>query len=152
MKAPSCLYNFLMTHLRASLVLALLLLTACSSGEAARELSQRSARLAAEAWGSLIDAQRYDDAWNESAAMVKSSMNKERWIAELRRARNSMGQLQSRILKDASPTRELPNAPRGEYYLIQYQTIFVNRLSANETLVMVLEPDGRWRVAGYYIR
>lgn len=142
-----------MTHMRASLILASLLLAACGSGgEAAREMSQRAARLAAEGWGTLIDAGRYEDAWTESAAMARTSIERERWIAELRKARASMGELQSRILKDASYTKQLPNAPAGEYYIIQYQSIFVNRLSANETLVMVLEPDKRWRVAGYYIR
>lgn len=142
-----------MTHLRASLLLAMFFSTACGSGgEAAREMSQRAARLAAEGWGSLIDAGRYEDAWTESAAMARTSIDRERWIAELRKARASMGELQSRILKDASYSKQLPNAPSGVYYVIQYQSIFVNRLSANETLVMVLEADGRWRVAGYYIR
>lgn len=142
-----------MTNLRVSLLLAVLFSTACGSGgDAARQMSQQAARLSAEGWGSLIDAGRYEDAWNESATMVKTSIDREQWIVSLRKARTSMGELQSRILKDVSYSRQLPNAPAGEYYVIQYQTIFVNRISASETLVMVLEPDGRWRVAGYYLR
>ena len=142
-----------MTLLRSALFVALVLTTACGSGaDAARELSQRSARLAAESWGSLVDAGQYELAWTESAAMVREAIDRDRWMAELRKARAAMGELQSRILKDASYSRQRPNAPPGEYYIIQYQSIFVNRLSANETLVMVKGPDGRWRVAGYYIR
>ena len=144
---------FKMTALRTLLLSLLLASVGCGSGtDAARELSQRAARLSAESWGALIDAGRYDDAWTQAAALARTSGNREQWIAGLRDARASMGELQSRILKDASYTDRLPNAPAGEYYVIQYQSIFVNRISANETLVMVLEPDGRWRVAGYYIR
>jgi hypothetical protein len=51
-------------------------------------------------------------------------------------------------------TREhtLPGAPDGEYVVIQYQTAFQNKKSAIETVTPMLDKDGHWRVAGYYIK
>jgi hypothetical protein len=35
---------------------------------------------------------------------------------------------------------------------IQYETVFENKASAVETITPMLDPDGIWRVSGYFIR
>jgi hypothetical protein len=47
---------------------------------------------------------------------------------------------------------KLPGAPEGKYVVIQYETVFENRASAVETVTPMLDPDGVWRVSGYFIR
>ena len=47
---------------------------------------------------------------------------------------------------------ELPGAPDGQYVVIQFKTAFANKQSAIETVTPMLEEDGRWLVAGYFIK
>ena len=49
-------------------------------------------------------------------------------------------------------TTNLPGAPDGEYVVIQYKTSFQNKASAIETVTPMRDPDGVYRVSGYYIR
>jgi hypothetical protein len=58
----------------------------------------------------------------------------------------------ARELKSKQYTKTLPGAPDGEYVVIQYKTTFENKKSAIETVIPMLEKDGRWRVSGYYIK
>lgn len=60
--------------------------------------------------------------------------------------------MQSRKLKSATYTKTLPGAPDGEYVVIQYDSSFVNKKSAVETVTPMLDKDGKWRVSGYFIR
>jgi len=46
----------------------------------------------------------------------------------------------------------MPGAPDGKYVIIQYDTVFENKASAVETVTPMVDPDGSWRVSGYFIR
>lgn len=46
----------------------------------------------------------------------------------------------------------LPGAPDGEYVVILYDTSFENKKSAVETVTQMIDKDGNWHVAGYYIK
>jgi hypothetical protein len=58
----------------------------------------------------------------------------------------------SRTLKSASYAKSLPGAPDGEYVVIQFDATFEKKQSAIETVTPMKEPDGRWRVSGYFIK
>ena len=63
-----------------------------------------------------------------------------------------IGKTYYRTLKYKKYTTTLPGAPDGEYVVIQYQTSFERKKSAIETVTPMRDKDGKWRVAGYYIR
>jgi hypothetical protein len=46
----------------------------------------------------------------------------------------------------------MPGAPDGEYSVIQFATSFRHKAAATETVTLMKDSDGRWRVSGYYIR
>jgi hypothetical protein len=46
----------------------------------------------------------------------------------------------------------MPGAPGGKYVIIQYATAFEKKATAVETVIPMLDPDGAWRVSGYFIR
>jgi hypothetical protein len=79
-------------------------------------------------------------------------MPTESWQKTLKANRRHLGKVVSRKLKSATYTKTLPNAPEGEYVVIQYDTSFENRANAIETVTPMKEKDGKWRVAGYYIK
>ena len=66
--------------------------------------------------------------------------------------RAPLGKLVSRKLKSREYAEKMPGAPDGRYVVVQYDTVFENKASAVETVTPMADPDGVWRVAGYFIR
>ena len=66
--------------------------------------------------------------------------------------RKPLGELVSRQLKSAQPMTELPGAADGQYVVMQFETSFANKKSGIETVTFVLEKDGQWKSAGYFIK
>ena len=46
----------------------------------------------------------------------------------------------------------LPNVPKGEYVVVQYESSFEGMNHAVELVTAYMDKDGKWRVAGYYIK
>ena len=69
----------------------------------------------------------------------------------LQGVRQPLGKTVSRQLASSHYETSLPGAPDGEYVVIQFNTVFDNKQSAVETVTSVLD-DGKWKVAGYFIK
>jgi hypothetical protein len=48
--------------------------------------------------------------------------------------------------------RRIPGAPDGEDVILQLNTVFEEKAQAIETVTAKREPDGTWKVAGYFIK
>ena len=116
------------------------------------EKSEAAAVKAAEKTLNLIDGKQYEESWVESADFFKKAVKKEQWVAAMRQAREPFGQLVSRELLGAKYMTALPNAPAGEYVVIQFKTSFTNKKDAIETFTPTLDPAGVWRMSGYFIK
>jgi hypothetical protein len=113
---------------------------------------EAEAQKAAEQWLALVDAGKYARSWETAAPLLQSAMPTEQWAKTLASVREPLGRVVSRKLKSATPTRSLPGAPDGEYVVLVFETSFANKQSATETVTPMLDKDGTWKVAGYYIR
>ena len=60
--------------------------------------------------------------------------------------------LVSRKLASRRTEKALPGVPDGIYVVIRFETVFDKKSSAVETVTPMLDPDGTFRVSGYYIR
>ncbi|MEJ2731456.1 MAG: DUF4019 domain-containing protein [Deltaproteobacteria bacterium] len=129
------------------LIIICLVCTQSIAGEAEKE-----ALKAAEEWLILIDNNDYSASWDNAAALFKQAITKEQWAESFKAIRPAMGDIISRNLKSATYTDSLPGAPDGEYVVIQFSSRFTNKKSAIETVTPMKDPDGKWRVSGYYIR
>lgn len=107
---------------------------------------------AAQAWLSVVDAGRYADSWERSAAFFQAVITKPAWIAAVQPVRAPLGNVKSRTLKSAAPTHTLPGAPDGDYVVIQYSSQFAHKASATETVTPMKQADGSWKVSGYFIQ
>ena len=107
---------------------------------------------AAASWLAIMDAGKTTDAWDAAAPMLQSAVTRETWASVGAQARAPHGAVKSRQQASASYTRTLPNAPSGEYVVIQYTTEFANKAGAGETVGPMRQPDGSWKVSGYFIR
>ena len=106
----------------------------------------------ADAWLALVDQDRYAESWDEAAQLFKAAITKEKWRETLAAVRTPLGKVLSRKVMSRQYTESLPGAPDGKYVVIQYQTSFERKKSAVETVTPMVDPDGTWRVSGYYIR
>jgi hypothetical protein len=119
---------------------------------AADQKAEEAATARAEAWLALVDQGKYAESWDAAAALFKASLTKENWTQALTAARSPLGKLVSRTLKSRQYAASLPGAPDGKYVVIQYDSVFENKKGAVETVTPMLDPDGTWRVSGYFIK
>jgi hypothetical protein len=128
-------------------------LVLCASAVAqSQQKPEQLGQQSAESWLGLVDSGKYADSWDEASQLFKSAVTKDQWLDALGKARTPQGKVLSRKLKSATYTKTLPNAPDGEYVAIQYDTDFEHKAGATETIVPMLDKDGKWRVSGYFIK
>ena len=106
----------------------------------------------ARTWLALVDQGKYGAAWDESAGYLRRAVKRRALGRQLRAARTPFGPLTDRTLTSAEYRTTLPGAPDGEYVVIQFAASFEEKQQAVETVTPMREPDGEWRVSGYYIK
>lgn len=113
--------------------------------------SSDDAKTAALAWLKLVDEGKYADSWKEASEFFKVMVTEQKWVNAMNRSRQPLGSVQTRELKTAEFTHELPRAPRGDYWVIQFATNF-DGTAAIETVTPALDKNGKWHVSGYFIK
>lgn len=112
-----------------------------------------AAKQAAQEWLVLVDAGKYKASWREAGASLRAGVpTAEQWAARVRRVHSKLDSLRSRSIAAARYTTSLadPNAPEGEYVVVQYRSQFGEEVRA-ETVVLSREEDG-WGVIGYFVK
>jgi hypothetical protein len=112
----------------------------------------RQAETAATRWLALVDSGRYAASWDAAAAVFRTQITQAQWQAAATAAREQVNPLGVRRRLNAQYALELPDAPPGEYVVIQYSTPARDNVRVVETLALMLETPGTWRVIGYFIR
>jgi hypothetical protein len=131
-------------------VIALItLLFAVAAGEIP---SPEAGVAAASAWLKLVDQGKYGRSWQDASSFFRSQISQDRWESRINEVSAPLGPLVSRKLGVTEPTTTLPGSPDGHYLVLQYQSSFVHKRTAIETVVLMLDDDGHYRVAGYFIR
>ena len=110
------------------------------------------AQAAATTWLALTDSGSYAASWEQAAGLFKTAVTKENWAGAVKGVRSPLGSVKSRKLKSAQFTKTVPNAPEGEYVVLQFDTQFENRADSVETVTPLKDRDGVWRVSGYFIK
>jgi hypothetical protein len=100
-------------------------------------------------WLSLVDDQKQEESWNQASSMFRSEVMQGQWVAALKRSREPLGRVVSRIRTRVQFSKSLRGAPDGDYAIIHFETSITSK-SATERLTLVKE-DGRWKMAAYGI-
>jgi hypothetical protein len=139
-----------MKHAFAACVITLLSLTApMATGS---ETPEAAAQSAARAWLALVDAGNYAGSWTAASTLFRQKVPESQWQSAASSARGPLGALKSRTLQSATYTHTAPGGPDGEYVVVQFASSFENKANSIETVTPMKDPDGSWRVSGYYIR
>jgi Protein of unknown function (DUF4019) len=107
---------------------------------------------AASAWLKLVDDGEYAQSWQDSSSYFRSRVTESDWVSTIASLRQALGGLASRELASTGMATSLPGGPDGHYVVILYDTSFTGKRSATETVIMMLDKDGQYRLAGYFIR
>jgi hypothetical protein len=113
--------------------------------------AEETAQAAAEAWLALVDGAKYAESWAQASATFKQAVTADQWTKAVTVARTPFGAFTSRSINSRQYTASLPGAPPGQYVVLTFDSHFAQRAGV-ETIVMTLDTDGAWRVAGAFIR
>jgi hypothetical protein len=141
--------------IKPSLILALsavLLITIVSCQNEPDAYNEDAATLSVTTWLKFIDSGNYQRSWESASEFFKTQINADDWVKTAIKARSPLGEVVSRKMISQLYKTAIQGAPDGEYVVIEFSTEFENKKSATETITPVLDPDGQWRVSGYYIR
>ncbi len=139
--------------IRTALIASLLMVLAFPlKAEEAEQEKEKAAVFAAEQWLNLIDEAKYEESWREASGYLRSAVKQEDFSQALKGARTPLGKVVWRKLKSARFSKELPGAPDGQYFVLQFDAEFENKKTAIETITPKLERAGEWRVSGYFIK
>ena len=111
-----------------------------------------AAEAVASSWLRVVDSGGYAQSWEEAASGFKAAVTRPQWEPAMRPNHAPLGAVQSRKLRSATYTTQLPGAPDGEYVVLQYDTSFEHKKAAIETVTPTMDKDGKWHVSGYYIK
>lgn len=136
-------------HIALLLAIALFLPVGFSFAAGERE---QEALDTAKQWVTLVDAKNYAESWEEAAQVFRDAISRADWVKSLEMVRTPLGKVVTRKFRNSAYVTSLPGAPKGEYVVLEFDTSFQNKTTAIETITPARDSDGRWRVAGYYIR
>lgn len=119
------------------------------------------AATAAEKWLALVDASDFGESWNQTSSLFKSgvsdrslfkpAVSKQQWQSSLASVRPQLGRAVTHRLKLKQYAEQLPGEPEGEYVVLKYEPSFERMKLGTETVILVKDTDGIWRVSGYNI-
>ncbi len=137
-------------------VLVVLLIGLCIgcgfSQSRAESGAEKAAVSAAKSWLALADGGNYRASWKEASGYFRGAVTQQNWDAAMEGFRKPLGKLVSRKITKAEESSSLPGAPDGRYVVMSFETSFGNKKAAVETVTFMLDKDGKWRAAGYFIR
>lgn len=132
-------------------VLSILMLAAQSLQAQDEQPQEAAAEAAAEQWIALVDVADYAESWQEASPAFQTGISADDWEQAADQVRSQVGELQDRTLMDSQYRTSLPNAPEGEYVILQYQSSFERLPQAMEMVVMTMTENEEWRAAGYQV-
>jgi len=141
----------------ACLAMAGIFTACCSKNEvtgAPKGLNIKEARSASLEWLGKLDKNWYVQSYDELAAYSKERITSAQWQADMATYRKPLGSVESRKEIYAFYEPEFPNAPKSEYMVIQYGTLFsaAPKSVVVEAITLMKQEDGSWKVSGYFMK
>ena len=136
---------------RFAAIAALLLLSLRGGQPLAAKKPEVLAQEAAQSWLRLVDEAKYPQSWARSAKVFKAAVTPAKWEEILSGLRKPLGRLVSRRVKSRELSEQLAGVPAGKYVVTKFDAVFARKTAAVETVTCALDPDGVWRVSGYYV-
>lgn len=122
-----------------------------STGISAQTDNLKASADAAQAWLALIDAGKYNDAWEQGSLTLKLRIPEKSWNTILEASRKPFGNPSNRQVADQRTATNPPGLPAGNYMVMIYKTDFASKKGVTEFVTLVQESDGKWRGLTYQV-
>jgi hypothetical protein len=111
---------------------------------------ENEAKKPAEQWLALIDSGKFAESWKAADHYMQRVASEDLWQRKLDMMRKPLGEVLSRKLESAK--LEHPNQwITVDHVRLKFATSFSNKKEAVETVTLMAQKGGSWKVAGYYI-
>ena len=130
--------------MRKTLLLIIFLSCFCAHAEELEVIHR------AKSWLVLIDNGQYQQSWQQTDSLFKQTMPQSNWSKALKQVRVPLGKVILRKNLSLMNYDSLPALPDGEYVIIQFQSQFMNKEQAIET-ISLSKSSGQWQPIGYFI-
>ena len=104
-----------------------------------------------QSWLTLVDSGKYSESWKEASSLFRNAVKQDQWAQNIEKLRSPLGKVSSRKPISSTEKTSLPGAPEGKYNVNKFETTFSKNGPVIETLTLMLDTDGKWRVSGYFI-
>jgi len=135
-----------------SVLLGILLFTIGGCAPESNPDAEKLGIASAQAWLELVDSEEYTESWEDAAEYFKSAITKEEWENTIHALRNPFGKVVSRKFKSQRYKTSLPGIPYRDHIVIQYNTTFDKKKAAIETITLIIDKDGKWKILNYNIK
>jgi hypothetical protein len=112
---------------------------------------EREATSVALSWLRLVDESRHPASWSAAAPLFREEVGRQDWDTALHATRAPLGRCSWRKLQSRAAVSGPSGDLEGPYVVIRFESAFERRGPVAETITSVRCPDGRWRVAAYFI-
>lgn len=114
--------------------------------------SDAEATKTAYAWLNLLDKGKTNQCWDEASKLVQLAVSKEKFHKTMAFVRQTFGKVLDRKLINSEERSALTGVPDGQYIVFTFETRLEHKKEAIETLTVSKSKNGKWKVAGYYIK
>jgi hypothetical protein len=120
-----------------------------SAGESADELLNDANTVMRQ-----LDNGEYADVWANAAPFVKVRITHDQFVADTRRARQTLGAVRAREWASVTRlrSRDMPGVPDGLYANVDVATTTATGSAIYEKLSFRFDDDGHWHLTGYVPR
>lgn len=134
---------------RSLLNATLLLLAMLPLSARSEEGGETAPAAAATRFVAMLDAGTVDDAWHEFTPLAQIIKSEAQWQHLQQSLRTAYGPLEKRSIRGVTLQSRYAMLPDGHYAIVQFDTVFRNKRSAIETIVLIQSQDSLWQVHDY---
>ncbi|MDR3113731.1 MAG: DUF4019 domain-containing protein [Endomicrobium sp.] len=106
----------------------------------------------AKAWLSKHDKGYFQQCYDEIAQVLKNSLDKSQWLANMTSYRKPLGEANKRKEINMFYENQPQNAEADDYVVAQYASLFQQRIAVVESVTLIKDKDGSWKVSGYSLK
>ena len=104
---------------------------------------------AAQSFLALLDNGQSEAAFDATSEIHRSLHVREEWVKLNGYQRGYYGPLVHRTIEKVATKSSFPKHPDGDFFVIVFESTFLNKERTREIVAVMLEADGFWRVTDY---
>jgi hypothetical protein len=103
-------------------------------------------------WLELLDAGRFDDAWQNADPLLREGVSQAEWTTATRKVRDGFGAIASRHVASKDYHRQIEGGPDGNYFTLRIDTSFGDGRRVVEVVTLTAGSGGTYRTVAYGIK